>query len=86
MDQEESVMIDISNQHKAAELGDIEMMEQQALPTSCGRRPRFKRPNADNLTDKLRLKSCNVTVKPPKRKTRALPKVSRGFSIEPAGS
>ncbi len=84
MDQEESVMIDISNQHKAAELGDIEMMEQQALPASCGRIPRFKRPNADNLTDKLRLKSCNVTVKPKKRKRGFA--TSRGYSIEPAGS
>ena len=95
MDQEESVMIDISNQHKAAELGDLEMMEQQVLPTSCGRKPRYKRPNADNLTDKLRLKSCQVTVKPQKLKSRAasLPasgdptkEVTRNVSIEPPGS
>ena len=97
---EESVLIDITNQHTATELTDLNMMNQQSSTTSCGRGSRFKRPNADNLTDKLRLKPTQVRGYQPRERTKSIPiadsegaggilKGVRGFAhdirIKPAG-
>ena len=63
MSQEESVLINIENQHTAVEQLGMKMKTQQSSG-SCGRNKRFSPPNADNLTQKIRLNQRQVQTRP----------------------